>query len=238
VPRTAKSADNFADAAIGHEAEESLIGTLPSLERLALAYAPARARVPTMALFALDSRLAGLLRHSREPMLAQLRLAWWRETLGQGADAWPAGEPLLAALRSWNGGHTALARLVNGWEALTGPAPLPRSALEDMIIGRAEAFAALAGALGARSEENAARKLGRRWALTDLAMRLSNADERGAVREMLEEEAGRIPKVSRALRPLLVLQGLAERRFRLGSEAAAQSPAAMLKAMRLGFLGF
>jgi len=58
-----------------------LVASLPTASRLALAYAPAKARLQTLALFALDTRLAGLLRNSSEPMLAQLRLSWWRETL-------------------------------------------------------------------------------------------------------------------------------------------------------------
>ncbi|GGB86026.1 hypothetical protein GCM10011494_00380 [Novosphingobium endophyticum] len=218
--------------------EKALLGTLPIIERLALSYAPASARLPTLALFALDTRLAGLLRNSREPMLAQLRLAWWRETLQQDGNAWPMGEPLLAALRSWNGAHTALSALVDGWEALTGAAPLPQDAIEAMAAGRGEAFAALSAALNRPGESAAARDLGRRWALADLAMRLGNDQERGTAAAMLEADSGGKPRVSRALRPLLVLHGLAERRLATGEEAGARSPAALLKAMRLGLLGF
>lgn len=218
--------------------ESALLRTLPMIERLSLAYAPASARLPTLALFALDTRLAGLLRNSREPMLAQLRLAWWRENLERSSDEWPAGEPLLVALRSWNGRHKALRSLVDGWEALTGAAPLSADALAAMVAGRGEAFAALADALGRSHEAEAARWLGRQWAMADLAMRLRNAEERSAVLGMLEADAGRKPRVSRALRPLLVLHGLAGRRLAAGQEAAARSPLALLKAIRLGLLGF
>lgn len=204
---------------------------------MSLAYAPASARLPTLALFALDTRLAGLLRNSREPMLAQLRLAWWRENLESSGDGWPAGEPLLQALRSWKGKHRALVPLVDGWEALTGQAPLPARALEAMVAGRGEAFAALAQVLDKPHETQTARQLGRAWAVADLATRLSNAEERDTVIAMRSGE-GPIPRVSRALRPLLVLQALAERRLAKGSEAAVQSPAALLKALRLGLLGF
>lgn len=218
--------------------ESALLGTLPMIERLSLAYAPVGARLPTLALFALDTRLAGLLRNSREPMLAQLRLAWWRENLERSSDEWPTGEPLLVALRSWNGRHKALRSLVDGWEALTGDAPLPMDALAAMAAGRGDAFAALADALGRSNEAEAARWLGRRWAMADLAMRLRNPEERGAVLGILDAEAGRKPRVSRALRPLLVLHGLSERRLAAGDEAGARSPLALLKAMRLGLLGF
>lgn len=217
--------------------EQPLIETLPLIERLALAYAPARARLPTLALFALDTRLAGLLRNSREPMLAQLRLAWWRENLERTGADWPTGEPLLAALRSWNGRHTALTALVDGWEALTGPAPLPRDALQSMIEGRGEAFVALSYALGRSEEVELARELGRKWAMADLATRIRNPDERAAVLAIRSEERSGRPRVSRSLRPLLILAALAERRLEKGDEAATRSPRALLHAMRLGLLG-
>ncbi|MEJ2408540.1 MAG: hypothetical protein P8Y58_15370 [Novosphingobium sp.] len=234
-------ADNRSNAAPagapGHE--EALISSLPAVSRLALAYAPAPARLPTLALFALDVRLAGLLRNSREPMLAQLRLSWWRESLTQDHEKWPAGEPLLAALRSWNGQHKALTSLVDGWEALTGAAPLPGEALRMMAQGRAEAFAALAHALDRAHESRAAYSLGQQWGLADLAMRLGNAQEREMAASLAGSENGRArPRVSRSLRPLLVLQGLACRRMEKGDEAGATSPAAVLKALRLGLLGF
>lgn len=214
-----------------------LLQSLPAASRLALAYAPAPARVPTLALLALDARLAGLLRNSREPMLAQLRLSWWRESLGQPQDQWPDGEPLLAALRSWHGEHSALQALVDGWEALTGPAPLPSEALATMAKGRGDAFAALAHVLERRRDVETARTLGTQWAQADLAMRLGNSQERAAAVDLVAGHAPVRSRVSRSLRPVLVLHGLAHRRLAKGDEAAL-SPAAMLKAMRLGLLGF
>ena len=172
-------------------------------------------------------------------MLAQLRLSWWRESLGREHHEWPEGEPLLAALRSWNGRHKALTALVDGWEALTGAAPLPGEALRTMAQGRAEAFAALADVLGREEETRAAYRLGQQWGLADLAMRLGNAEERAAAAALAgAESGGGRPRVSRSLRPLLVLHGLAWRRLDKGREDAALSPAAVLKALRLGILGF
>ncbi len=202
--------------------------------RLALAYAPPSARLQTLALLALDQRLAGLLRHSREPMMAQIRLAWWRETLERDAAEWPEGEPLLAALRSWNGGHRALVALVDGWEALTGEAPLAPEALEEMVDGRAAAFAGLAAALGREAEAEAARALGRRWALADLATKLNHPGESVVVRRLAQAEQGRSVRVSRALRALAVLEGLARDNLASGGRGSART---VLKAMRIGLLG-
>ena len=199
------------------------------MQRLALAYASARARLPTLALLALDVRLAGIVRHSHEPMLAQLRLAWWREQLKSDAANWPAGEPLLAALKSWQGRHGALTALVDGWELLTGPAPLDPSALDGFAEARGDAFVALAEVAGARDDPDKVRALGRAWALTDLATNVAHPDEREAARVLAE--AARAPRVTRTMRPLTVLHGLAQRRRQ------GLSPTSLLAAMRLGLLG-
>lgn len=217
--------------------EDILVRSLPSASRLALAYAPAPVRLPTLALFALDARLAGILRHSREPMLAQLRLTWWRETLERDRAEWPRGEPLLTALGSWGGQHQVLAALVDGWEALTGPAPLPSEALQAMADGRGTAFAGLALAVHRPDEAEAARRLGTQWGLADLATRLGNPQER-ATASSLAQEQGDAPRISRRLRPLLVLRGLARQRLKSGDSGALIGSLAVLRAMRLGLLGF
>ena len=198
------------------------------MQRLALAYAPACARLPTLALLALDTRLAGIVRNSHEPSLAQLRLAWWREQLQVAPAEWPRGEPLLAVLRSWQGRHAALVELVNGWEYLTGAPPLPAADITAFAAGRGEAFAGLAEVLGA--EAAPAMKLGRQWALADLAAHVAHPEERGTARRLLIDE-GPAPHVSHLLRPLTVLHGLALR----GRDG--QSPRTLLAAMRLGLLG-
>jgi phytoene synthase len=186
-------------------------------------------REPTLALLALDARLAGIVRHSHEPMLAQLRLAWWREQLKGDTGGWPAGEPLLALLKSWQGRHGALVALVDGWELLTGPAPLAAAALDGFAEGRGDAFAALAEVTGARDDRAQVRELGRAWALADLAGHVAHPEERRAATTLAE--AARAPRLSRALRTLTVLHGLAQRR------QGGLSPGALLAAMRLGLLG-
>ena len=117
--------------------EQSLLALLPPVQRLALAYAPTRARPAWLALLALDTRLAQQVRSAREPMLTQIRLAWWHDRLREPVSAWPQGEPLLVALADWRGQHGSLAQLVDGWEMLLGEAPLTDAALEGFVAGRA-----------------------------------------------------------------------------------------------------
>jgi 15-cis-phytoene synthase len=208
---------------------EGLVEALPPLHRLALAYAPARAREQTLALLALDARLAGIVRNSHEPMLAQLRLSWWREQLKAEADSWPSGEPLLAVFKSWGGRHRALTSLADGWEMLTGAAPLEASAFDTFADGRGEAFAALAGVVGARDDVQVVRQMGRAWALADLAAKVAHPAEQKTATLLAQAAPGL--RLSRAMRPLTVLHGLAQRRL------DGLSPASLLAAMRLGLLG-
>lgn len=213
-----------------------LLGALPLSSRLALAYAPASSRTALLGLLALDARLAGIVRSSTEPMLAQLRLAWWRELLKKEPVEWPEGEPLLAALRLWPAGRAPLAGLVDGWEEMTGPAPLPPTALAAQAQGRAEAFAVLADFFGGAGERDTALHLARRWALADLAGKLSHPEERDTARA-LAGQGGRSARLSRPLRPLGILHALGERALRRGESLERVSPGALAVAMRVGLLG-
>lgn len=218
------------------DADESLVAALPAVARLALVYAPATARRQTLALLALDARLAALIRRSSEPMLAQLRLAWWREAIAQDPASWPQGEPVLAALRSWGEHPGGVTPLVDGWEALTAPPPLGAPQLAAFAEGRAQAAAALARTLGRPGDADASYRLGRIWAIEDVAMRLAREDERAAALSLAEAQ-GPLPRVGRPLRALRVLAGLSRRRRTAGGEEGAASPAAMLEALKLGLLG-
>lgn len=214
--------------------ENDFLPQLHPVTRLALAYAPRAARLQLLALMALDMRLAGIVRNSREPMLAQLRLAWWREQLSHDGSAWPDGEPLLTALRSWNGRHGELAPLIDGWEAMTGTAPLPEAAFLQLADARGAAFAALME--GARNQAEAQR-LGRNWALADIAGRLTHPQERATVAALANAQDWRPARLPRELRPLVVLHGLAARSLRAGENGISASPGSLIAAMRLGLLG-
>ena len=213
---------------------DKLLESLGPVNRLALAYAPAKARVQLVALLALDMRLAGIVRNSREPMLAQLRLAWWREQLAGDTARWPEGEPLLTALRSWEGRHAALMPLVEGWEAMTGTAPLPEEAFMKLANARGAAFAGLADDPAAAAN---AIRLGRNWALADISSRLSNAQERAMVLALAKAQDWRSAPLPRRLRPLVVLHGLAARSLRAGENGVRLSPFSLLAVIRLGLLG-
>jgi len=211
---------------------ESLLSTLPPRQRLALAYAPRDSRAAMLALLAFDARMADLTRQSREPLLARIRLAWWRERLSSDPGDWPRGEPLLAFLGRWTGGTQALTGLVDGWEGLTGDAPLPVSAFAALARSRADAFAALS----VRAVADTAR-LATNWALADLALHLSDTVERESALDLAHTQDWTPARLDRGLRPLVVLHALASRDLRLGGHPGRITPFGLLTAMRAGWTG-
>lgn len=210
------------------------LSELPVERRLALAYAPARARPDTLALFALDARLAGIVRQAREPMLAQLRLAWWRDRLADSALPAGLGDQLLERLNAWPQ-RAGLVALVNGWEALLAEPPLPDSAIDAFVRGRAEACADLARQLGLADAARPAASAGAGWTLAELAGKLGNPDESARVLQLAQARDWPAIQLPRELRAVTVLHGLARRKR--GSGDLISGPRDLLRAARLGLLG-
>lgn len=146
-----------------------------------LAYAPAQGRGALAALLALDDALAALLRSTREPVLGQMRLAWWRDSLAKLDEAPPPAEPVLQAVavevlpRGVTGSE--IAALVDGWEVLVAEDALDAVALERFGAGRGALFT-LAGRALEAGEGDPLDAAGRGWALADLAHNLDSAEER------------------------------------------------------------
>lgn len=216
---------------------DDLRETLPTMHRLALAYAPTRVRPAWLALLGLDSRLAGILRNSSEPMLAQIRLAWWRDMLARNEADRPGGEPLLALIGSWGADQTRLVALVDGWENLAEPGSLGADAMQAFCEGRGAACVTLAKVAGCSGAQEQARLAGEGWALADLSMRLSDPGEREEAARLVSERDWQRIALPRALRPLAVLHGLAASAARRGPEIRQPGANAMLLAMRIGLFG-
>jgi phytoene synthase len=202
---------------------------------LALAWQPRATRPALAALFALDQRLAGVVARAREPLLAQMRLAWWRDQLGSGAEP-VAGEPLLAEIAAhWVERTPHLAVLADGWENLLGDAPLAADAIDAFASARGEALAAFADLAGASPDRDSALAAGRRWALADFAWQASDPDERERALA-LGKEVPLAPVRTSRLRGVAVLGGLARRALERG-EPLLSGRGAVLRAMRLGMFG-
>lgn len=182
---------------------------LPPPIRMAISHAPARARPLWAGLFALDRRFAQIVGLNREPMLAQMRLAWWRETLRAPVVGWPAGEPLLAALSAWGAHARNLAGLTDGWEGMLGEAPLEPAAFAALAGARADAMASLAKAAGEGALASEAAARGYAWALRDIAAHLSDPVEQGRVTALLRTAEAPGGRAARLLRPVAILDAIA-----------------------------
>ncbi len=207
---------------------------LPDLHRLALSYAPASARRQTLAILLLDSRLAGVVRSAREPILAQMRLAWWRDRFSEDPMDWPEGEPLLAMLKEWTGSLKKLSAMADGWEALLAEGDLTPTSISEFAAGRGEGWAVLANELGADQVE--ARKAGRAWALVDLTSHLTSEPDQAAAAELVAGHGFKQPPLPRSMRTLAVLHALAARSARRGS-GMLDGAGAVITAIRVGIIG-
>lgn len=212
----------------------SLVDTLPLPQRLALAYAPGNARNQTLALFAFDARLGHALRQANEPIMAQLRLAWWRDQLKLEPAARERSEQLICALDVLDAQRDALAALVDGWELLLTES-FNTEAAGAFATARAQAMLGLARIIEAPDPAEDVLFAGQQWALADLATSLGNSDERAAVIGIAPQE--RSPRLSRHLRPLAVLAKLARRGLAAGGVPLLGSAGSALVAMRTGILG-
>jgi phytoene synthase len=203
--------------------------------RLALAYAPAPARALWLGLFALDARLGAVVRSTHEPLLAQIKLAWWRDELTKPAAARQPGEPLLALLAAWGDQVDSLRALVDGWELLLDDEPLQMRAMQQIAEARAQACAGLAARLNLAEAERETGRAARGWALAELAAALSDPDQKAMALGLIAQQNWLRVRLPRELRPLQVLHGLAARQR--GNGPLMPGPMAGLRAVRLGLLG-
>ena len=203
--------------------DNAFLQSLPVERRLALSYAPKSSHALWLGLFALDARLAGIVRSAREPALAQIKLAWWRDELGKPDADRRRAEPLLQLLEPWGDEVAALGRLANGWELLLGDQPLSSRETEEFASSRAAACLGLARRIGISETDIA--EAARGWALAEIARAAAAPGTQLWPRL----------KLCREMRPLQVLYALAVR-----SHGRSEFPGrkmALLAAMRVGLLG-
>lgn len=110
---------------------------------------PRDRRAAVTALWALAERLTRLLRDAREPLIGQIKLAWWRDMMALLASdpaALPKGEPLLAELQATWAGQGGLGTLVDAAEPML--LAEEDSARRDAAMAFGEALFALSGGGG------------------------------------------------------------------------------------------
>lgn len=211
--------------------------TLPDAAELALAWTPPSLRPRLRAALELDQRLGRIVARTTEPMLGQMRLAWWRDALNRPVTDRPRGDTVLDALGvHWAGRDALLIDMVDGWETLV--------TAERLEQGRIEAFAARRGAFftgievrpGAAPPERL-NEAGSRWALADAAAGVSDPQERALMVAAGLSLNGPRERLPRSLRGLAVLDALALRALRRGGRALIEGRGASLVAWRAALLG-
>lgn len=224
---------------------------LPLVQRLALSYAPASSREAVLTLLALDARLAAILRNRSEAMIAQIKLAWWRERLAEDPAHWPSGEPLLARLALWPGldGGAAndkpqdnawshlkgLGGLVDGWEVLLAD-QLGEAEMQEFALGRSQAWESLA-LIFAPDHADLVARAAKQWALADLAMHLDHTEESALAKELALKEDWSLGRLPRSVRPLAVLHGLSRHALDGNSTKLLNNYASGMLALRIGMFG-
>jgi len=209
------------------------------LTRLRCAYARPEDAAAARLVWALDERLADLVRSTSQPMIGQMRIAWWDETLGDGSGAKGRGDPLVDALRA-----TGLARrpglpaMLDRWEALLGDG-IDSASLLTFADGRG------GGLFRALADEHEGppwlAASGRLWALWDLARHLGPDDPMRAAALDLAREA--LPGIVAARWPrrwkmLRLATGLARHDVARGlSPSGRLTPRLYLRLVRLATLG-
>lgn len=206
--------------------------TLPPEAELALAWTPVAVRAALSAALGLDRRLARIVARTTEPMLGQMRLAWWREALSKPVAERPRGDVVLDELgQQWADREAALIAMVDGWEVLVSADALGPKEIAGFGVGRGAFFGALVSELP-RTDQDRVAAAAFRWAVADAATAVSDPDERAqliAAGPTRGDDGGRLP---RDLRGLAVLDALARRSLRRGGLPLMDGRGASLAALR------
>lgn len=217
---------------------EQLTEKLTDEAGLALAYTAPILRDALRIFFEFDGRLARIVSATNEPMLGQMRLAWWRDTLGMAVGDRPEGDAVLDTLGVvWAGQEGALVALVDGWEWLLSEPPLSRQAAEGFVKGRGQALSALTNFVSDDAEvrpllENA----GMIWALADAASHIAEESERATLLE-IARDLPPIEPLPSPYRGVAVLGALGVRSIKAGGAPLMAGRGAALVALRAGLLG-
>jgi 15-cis-phytoene synthase len=205
--------------------------------QLALAYVAVARREAIRALWTLDAAIGAVLSGGREPMISQIRLAWWRQELERLDNSTAPAEPVLRTVQKHvlplGISGAELSKMEEGWSVLLSPDPLTPDDLRtygEMRGGLLFAFSARI--LGGEAGEPV-RRGGEAWALVDLARHSNPQDARAALTEARSRSGGRTGWPSR-LRPIGMLSVLARRdsKGEAGSLEAQGAPARMLRMLR------
>jgi len=208
---------------------------LPPEAEVALVWTSPRLRAPLSAALQFDRRLARIVARTQEPMLGQMRLAWWREALAKPMAERPRGDAVLDALGALlPGREAALTAMVDGWEVMVTAERLGPQEVARFGAGRGALFACLAPDPVTDPLAERLGVAGRRWALADAAAGVSAPHERAALTAAGLEAgpANGSVRFPADLRGLAVLEALSLRALRAGGRPLMEGRGAALAIIR------
>lgn len=221
----------------GQAALQRLLGDSPPVLRLALAYAPRDRRLISAAALSLDLRLAQMVRSAREPMLAQIRLAWWRDALaGKHADA--RGDAVLDGLRAsalTDDQGQILHGLVDAWETMLVDGD--RQPDRQSLCARRGAIFRLFADQGEGIDPAGLDQAGSYWAAWDFWRHSADLEEAAAWLGAAQAAAQGWPGLPRAMRLAAILRGLARNDIQAGQPMALERPGTLMRIIRFGLIG-
>jgi phytoene synthase len=166
-------------------------------------FAPPERREALFALYAFNLELARARESVREPIMGQMRLQWWRDSLAEMLAGRPraheVGRPLAAAIAAYGLDPALLERLIDARERdMEAEPPADLVALLDYARGTSSTLTELALEVLGRPEpavREAGRALGIAWAVLGLvrAVPFHAAQRRLYLPTSLTEEAGLRP---------------------------------------------
>ena len=180
--------------------------------RLALAYAKGPVRPFLELLLNLDNRLAAIVGNGKEPLIGQMRMAWWRDVITKTAEQRPQGDPLLARLTALDGTaigdavQAAMLKLVEAWDMLLANAAWTPDVLHAHAHAKAKAiFGGFADIMGVEVPDAAACiHAGEYWAYSGLLQHCQTAAQYDAVSAALVAQVAP-HRLRRKMRPLAIL---------------------------------
>jgi phytoene synthase len=212
---------------------------MPPLAQMLAAHAGAGQADRHRAIWAFDARLAQVARTTSEPMIGQMRLAWWNDVIDDATDVKGQGEPVVDAMRATAAIRApGLSAMIDGWEVLVVEPDIDVQGLRDYAAGRGGGlFRALADEADAPAWLDAA---GAVWALWDLAGHVGDDALAKAAIDLARERLAQVDgaRWSRALKPLRIAFTLARRDVLAGRGAPVGMPRALaLRVLRIALVG-
>jgi 15-cis-phytoene synthase len=208
-------------------------------QRLALAYGASASRAGLTAVFWLDRILGRAVASASQPLIGQVRLAWWREQCRAIANAGEVRDPCLISIRGLvREGRISEARLeglVDSWEVMLDDVSDPEALLAQFGMGRGTAVFGMAAGIVGCAFADVMVTAGKTWALVDFARRAGSLPLAERAFAIAAETTGSALNLPRAMRVCAILTRFAERDISRGSKVpiVEGSPRRILEAWGL-----